>query len=204
MAARCRSSAATRPGSDLLTESHHSLTPAKRRVVVAARELFVEHGVAATSLQMIADKLGVTKAAVYHQFPTKHAIVKASAEFEVDTLEQALEAAEAEPDRSKGIDILLAKAIEIAVRRRKEVISLQSDPVMKAVLYSNERFRDVTQRYLNFVVGTDTPEGLVRAAMLASVIGRTVSNPLVFDLDDETLRTTLFTVARRMVPEELG
>jgi hypothetical protein len=42
-------------------------TPAQTRVIEAALALFAEHGISGTSLQMIADAIGVTKAAVYHQ-----------------------------------------------------------------------------------------------------------------------------------------
>jgi AcrR family transcriptional regulator len=42
-------------------------SPAKSRIASAATALFAEHGVGGTSLQMIADAIGVTKAAVYHQ-----------------------------------------------------------------------------------------------------------------------------------------
>jgi AcrR family transcriptional regulator len=184
-----------------MVEKRPTLTPAQNRIVVAARELFVEHGVAATSLQMIADAIGVTKAAVYHQFHTKHDIVVASAEYEIDALEEALDAAEAEPDRAKAVDVLIDKAVALAVKRRREVISLQGDPVMLAVLLEDTRFGAVMLRYLRFLVGTETPEGRVRAAMLSSAIGRAVTNPLVIDVDDETLHKTLFEVARRMVPD---
>ena len=46
---------------------------------------------------MIADAIGVTKAAVYHQFKTKEEIVLAAAEVELAQVEAAIEAAEAEP-----------------------------------------------------------------------------------------------------------
>ena len=49
-----------------------------------------------TSLQMIADTIGVTKAAVYHQFKTKEEIVIAVVEVDLAQLEAALDAAEAE------------------------------------------------------------------------------------------------------------
>ena len=45
---------------------------------------------------MIADEVGVTKAAVYHQFRTKEEIVIALTERELGGLDDALEAAEAE------------------------------------------------------------------------------------------------------------
>ena len=69
---------------------------AQTRTITTALELFGDHGVSGTSLQMIADALGVTKAAVYHQFPTKDEIVLAVAEVELRRLETALDAAEAE------------------------------------------------------------------------------------------------------------
>jgi AcrR family transcriptional regulator len=188
-------------GTTDMTDATTPLTAAQRRIVLAARELFVEHGVAATSLQMIADAIGVTKAAVYHQFRTKHDIVVASAEYEVDALEEALDVAEAEPERTKALDLLIEKAVDLAVRRRREVISLQGDPVMLSVLLEDNRFRAVTLRYLRFVVGGESPEARVRAAVLSVAIGRTVTNPLVLDIDDETLRTTLYEVVRGMVAD---
>ena len=69
------------------------LSPAKAKIVNAALDLFAEHGVGGTSLQMIADAIGVTKAAVYHQFNTKEEIVVAAAEAELSNVEAAIEAA---------------------------------------------------------------------------------------------------------------
>ena len=57
-----------------------SYTAAQTRIIEAALVLFAEHGISGTSLQMIADAIGVTKAAVYHQYNTKDEIVLAVAE----------------------------------------------------------------------------------------------------------------------------
>ena len=46
------------------------------RIRAAALALFARDGVAGTSLQMIANELGVTKAAVYYHFRTREAIVQ--------------------------------------------------------------------------------------------------------------------------------
>ena len=51
---------------------------------------------------MIADAIGVTKAAIYHQFKTKDEIVLAAVEVELVKLEAALDAAEAERDPARG------------------------------------------------------------------------------------------------------
>lgn len=72
------------------------LSAAQARTVAASLELFAKKGVGGTSLQMIADELGVTKAAVYFQFRTKDEIVLAAAEDELARLEAVLAAAQAE------------------------------------------------------------------------------------------------------------
>ncbi len=69
---------------------------AQVRIITAALDLFGEHGVNGTSLQMIADALGVTKAAIYHQFPAKDDIVLAAIEVELAKLEATLDSVEAE------------------------------------------------------------------------------------------------------------
>ena len=67
-------------------------TAAQTRVMDAALKLIAERGVSGTSLQMIADEMGVTKAAVYRQFKTKEEIVIAITEREMSKLEETLEA----------------------------------------------------------------------------------------------------------------
>src|SRR6478672_11981029 len=92
---------------------------AQLRIVVAALDLFSEHGVGGTSLQMIADAIGVSKAAVYHQFKTKEAIVLAVAEAELANVESAVVAAEAESDRTRAREVLVEHIVDLAVKRRR-------------------------------------------------------------------------------------
>ncbi len=49
----------------------------RERILATAVDLFAENGVHGTSLQQIADRLGVAKATVYHQFATKEALILA-------------------------------------------------------------------------------------------------------------------------------
>ena len=70
---------------DDLRFSEITRTAAQTRVLDAALKLIAEHGVSGTSLQMIADAMGVTKAAVYRQFKTKEEIVIAITERELAT-----------------------------------------------------------------------------------------------------------------------
>src|ERR1700756_5350384 len=91
---------------------------AQTRILDAALQLIAEHSVGGTSLQMIADAVGVTKAAVYHQFKTKEQIVIALTERELGGLEEALEAAEAHDHRTLARGVLLERVIDVAVERR--------------------------------------------------------------------------------------
>lgn len=52
---------------------HRKLTP--RMVLETARRLFREDGYRATTLERIASELGVTRAAIYHWFPSKEALL---------------------------------------------------------------------------------------------------------------------------------
>src|SRR6478735_5620255 len=109
-------------------------SPAQRRTTDVALALFAIHGVGGTSLQMIADALDVTKAAVYHQFGTKQAIALAVIEVHLQPIEAALEAAEQAGPNVDARDGLLAALIDAVVEDRRSVSTLQSDPVLFRML----------------------------------------------------------------------
>ena len=177
-----------------------SHSAAQARIVKAAVELFGEHGVGGTSLQMIADALGVTKAAVYHQFKTKEEIVVAAAEAELSRLETALDAAEAEPDPTSARAVLVARIVDLAVERRRVESTLLGDPVIVRFFAHHEPFRQVMSRLYRLLMGEDAgPDARVPAAMLTAAIGGAVMHPLVADLDDDTLRAQLLRLARRFL-----
>jgi AcrR family transcriptional regulator len=88
---------------------------------------------------MIADAIGVTKAAVYHQFKTKEQIVVALTERELGGLEETLEAAEADPVRAR--ELLLDRVIDMAIERRGVASTLQFDPVIVRLLGEYQPFQ---------------------------------------------------------------
>ena len=173
--------------------------PAQARIVAAAVDLFSRHGVNGTSLQMIADAIGVTKAAVYHQFKTKEEIVIAVLEDDLGPLEAALDAAEAEAGRPRAREVLLELVIDRVVQRRRIVTALQQDPVIVRLLAKHEPFLALMGRLFNVLTGGDTsPAARVRGAMISAAIGGAVMHPLVVDLDDETLRAQMVQFTRQI------
>lgn len=172
---------------------------AQTRILDAALTLIGEHGVGGTSLQMIADAVGVTKAAVYHQFRTKEQIVIALTERELAGLEEALEAAEAHDHRTKARDALLERVIDLAVQRRGAASTLQFDPVVVRLLAAHQPFQQFIARLYGVLVDDAAEDARVSAAMLSGAIAVGVIHPLVADIDDETLRDRLLRITRRLL-----
>jgi AcrR family transcriptional regulator len=173
---------------------------AQQRIVAAAVELFAVHGVGGTSLQMIADTVGVTKAAVYHQFKTKEEIVVAVAEAELARVEAAIDAAEAEPTRERAREVLVERMVDLAVERRRMESTLLGDPVIVRFFADHEPFRAVMNRLYRLLAGDAAgPDARLSAAMFTAAIGGAVMHPLVADLDDATLRPQLLRLARQFL-----
>jgi len=183
-------------------EETRSVTPsaAQARVITAALDLFTRHGVGGTSLQMIADEIGVTKAAVYHQYKTKDEIVLAAAEAELARLQAVVEAAEAERSGKRARDALIAGIVDLAVHRRRTVSTILSDPVIVGFFAEHDAFRDIMHRLRHLLIGGDArPVAGVRTAILIAAISGAVMHPFVVDLDDDTLREELLRLARRFL-----
>jgi len=183
----------TRSGFRFITRS-----VAQTRILDAALQLIAEHGVGGTSLQRIADAIGVTKAAVYHQFKTKEQIVIALTERELGSLEEALEAAEAHNHRTKARELLLARVIDLAVERRGAASTLQFDPVIVRLLAEHEPFQQFIQRLYGVLVDDAAEDARVSAAMLSGAIAVGVVHPFVADIDDDTLRAQLLRIIHRL------
>jgi AcrR family transcriptional regulator len=174
---------------------------AQTRILDAALRLIAEHAVGGTSLQMIADAVGVTKAAVYHQFKTKEQIVIALTERELGGLEEALEAAEAHDHRTRAREVLLDRVIDLAVERRGVASTLQFDPVIVRLLAEHEPFQQFIQRLYGVLVDDTAEDARVSAAMLSGAIAVGVLHPLVADIDDDTLRAQLLRITHRLFDE---
>ncbi len=181
--------------------AHPVPSAAKARIISAALELFARNGVGGTSLQMIADNIGVTKAAVYHQYNTKDEIVLAAAEAELASLEAIVGAAEAEPSRVRARKKLVTGMIDLAVAHRRTVSTILNDPVIIRTFAEHNSFRQVMDRMSSVLFSDDNGhEARVSTAMFTAAISGTVMHPMVAGLDDETLRSQLERLARRLLP----
>jgi AcrR family transcriptional regulator len=173
----------------------------RTRLLDTALRLFTEHGVEGTSLQMIADALGVTKAAVYYHFKAKDEITEAVTEPALRELDAIVAEASAQRRRGAQVDHLLAGFIDLVVRHRALVALFSSDPgVARAVEKSIHGSDDLKLGLLGLLTG-DNPDtaAMVTAHVALAGLAMAGGSPALAALDDETLREALLEVGRRLL-----
>jgi len=172
---------------------------ARERLLAAALDLFAEHGVSGTSLQMIADRLGVTKAAVYHQFQTKDEIVLAVIDPALGRLGPIADHAEAQRGQTARRDTALAGVVDLVVDQRKVSTTLSFDPVVKRLVRAHPALRSLHR--VRRLLGGSAPDpgSRVRMAVLSGGLIMAGADPAVAGLDDEDFRDHLLAAARRIL-----
>ena len=173
----------------------------RTRLLATALRLFSVHGVEGTSLQMIADELGVTKAAVYYHFRAKDEITEAVAEPLVRRLVAITEEAAAQRRRGAQIECLLTGFVDLVVANRVLAAVFSSDPgVARAIEKSLHHAGNFKESMIRVIAGPHPDAAtLVTANVTLAGIALAGGAPELAALDDDTLRGHLLTVARRML-----
>lgn len=154
------------------------------QITQVALELFAQRGVHATSLQMIADSLGVTKAAVYYHFRTKEQIVQAVLKPATDGLERLVAQARDIPLGRGLVEVLVrGLADEAIVHRLLYSVVLRDVAATAAVAHAG----DVQAELAEMLVGdSEDPQRQVRVAMfLAGLVAPAVDEKVGAMADGE-------------------
>ncbi len=93
-------------------------TDTRQQIRIIAMELFAEQGYDKTSLREIAERLGVTKAAVYYHFRTKEEIVASLFDDQIAALDELVAWGRTQP-RRPGTEPRVARALQRPPRRRR-------------------------------------------------------------------------------------
>jgi AcrR family transcriptional regulator len=107
----------------------------REKIQAVALELFAEQGYEKTSLREIADRLGVTKAALYYHFRTKEDIVGSLFDDYLGKIDEILDWA-----RTQEPSTLLRKEI---VRRYAEVLAGSGSSIMQFIQGNQSAVRDL-------------------------------------------------------------
>jgi AcrR family transcriptional regulator len=172
-------------------------TDTRQRLIDVAVRLFTRHSFAGTSLQMIADELGVTKAAVYHHFHTREELLTAVVEPLLVQLRPIIDTAEAQRTPHGRAEYLLTGYAALAVRNRALISVLAADPGVIDLLRAQHDLGDLINRQIKLLADVEPgPGGLVKAALvLAGIAG--AAGPQMGDFDDDALRHHLVEAGRR-------
>lgn len=128
-------------------------TDTKARILVAARELFVERGLQQTSLRDVAKRLGITKPALYYHFDSREALVNSVIQPLIDDMEAFVVARE-----SAGLAdarVLLSDYFDLLHHHRDLLTMLVRDLSTLAHLDLGARMMDWRRRLIGMLLGPD-------------------------------------------------
>jgi AcrR family transcriptional regulator len=168
----------------------------RQQILETAQRLFADIGYDATSLQMIADEMGLTKAAVYYYFRAKADILDAILQPGIRQMAALLDEAAAMRGRRARIEHLVNGLADFLVQNRHYAVMASTDPAAKRHRIDEEAVT-LSRRALALFFG-DNPTGAERVAY-AAVFWLPESLPDLVDLTDEELREALQTTMLRIL-----
>jgi AcrR family transcriptional regulator len=166
----------------------------RRQILQTAQRLFIERGYDATSLQMIADELGLTKAAVYYHFHAKTDILHAAMEPGIHGLRTLLDQAVAIRGRRARVEYLVDGFTDFLVQHRHYAVMAATDRAAKRDKLDEENLT-LRQRALGLIFG-DSPSGAERLSF-NMLFYLPECLPSLVDLSDDELREALRTTILR-------
>jgi AcrR family transcriptional regulator len=169
----------------------------RQRLTDVAVDLFTRHSFAGTSLQMIADEMGFTKAAIYYHFRTREELLGAVVEPIFEQLSAIITAAEAQRSANARAEYMLRGYAELAVANRALVSVLACDPSVTTLLRGQPHWTDLINRQLALLAGPEpNPGGLIKATVALAGISSAVG-PAWITVDDHDLLRHLIDTGRR-------
>jgi AcrR family transcriptional regulator len=134
----------------------------RQRIQQVALELFAEQGYERTSLREIAERLGVTKAALYYHFKSKEDIVNSFTEDYFDQLDELIAWGREQPRTPRTTHELIERYIGIVIEGSEVFRFLHRNQAMAHSTQDGkehrfEEFRPKMTALLEIIAGPDAP-----------------------------------------------
>jgi AcrR family transcriptional regulator len=173
---------------------------ARERVLDAALSLFAEHGVHGTSLKMIADRVGVSKAAVYYQFQSKEDIVMEVMRPTLEDIGRVIRIADALDSWEAQRAVAISGFLEMVVRHRQLAVMINGDPAIEQIMLSQPELKAVADRLRELVEGpTPDPTSRIAFSVFFAGVGQAAADPLLADIGDADLHRALLDLSKRIM-----
>jgi AcrR family transcriptional regulator len=171
----------------------------RQRLLDVAVALISQYGFAGTSLQMIADELGFTKAAIYYHFRTRDQLLIALMEPLLQQIRRVVETAESQHTPRTQMDAMVQGFAGVVAKNRSLAAVMVFDPSVHRVLQSQPEWGDLITRQLTLLMQLDSgPTGIIKAtAVFTGLAGAATGAP--DDLDERSLVEELANLGRRML-----
>ncbi|MET0455796.1 MAG: helix-turn-helix domain-containing protein [Mycobacterium sp.] len=181
---------------------------ARGRVLDAAVALFAEHGLHGTSLQMIADRIGVGKASVYYQFRSKEDIALEVIRPSIEDMARIIRIAEALTDAQQRRAVAVSGLVEMVVRHRQLAVMFYGDPAIDQLVDSDPEFNAVANRFREIIEGPDRRAiDRIAFSVFFAGVGKAAADPELADIDDDDLHRALLELSNRIlapVPKDVA
>ncbi|MDI3287467.1 TetR/AcrR family transcriptional regulator [Polyangium sp. 15x6] len=174
----------------------------RSRLLATALKLFGEHGMEGTSMQMIADDLGVTKAALYYHFKSKDEIAEAVVAPALQEMDQILDEARTKRSRGAQIDHALAGFVDLIVRERTLVGLFNSDPGLQRLINRTLQARDedLKTKLRTVFAGADASlADAITVHVMSAGLAMAGGAREFAAVDDDSLRQHLLDAGRRLL-----
>jgi AcrR family transcriptional regulator len=143
---------------------------------------------------MIADRLGIGKAAVYYQFKTKEGIIEAVLAPAFDQMRRIIADAEASESQQ---EVAIAGLCDLVIAQREVVAALSHDPEVRRFLETHSEASELILQLGGLLLG---PEPDTRRRIAVSLFGGGLASvgidPALADIDDEALRSEIISLGQ--------
>jgi AcrR family transcriptional regulator len=167
-------------------------------IQAAALALFAARGYDASSLQDIADELGLTKAAVYYHFPSKLELLQSICEPVYEGVAAIIARTAEQSSRSRRIEVLAEGFADLTVSRRSTISVLAADPVTHGRMKAASKLNGLLDQAARVVYGDNpTPDQVLAVRAIAPASDCVSALP---ELDDDAAREVLTRMMKRLLP----
>ena len=171
----------------------------RSRMLAVAMALFSERGFAGTSLQMIADELDMTKAAIYYHFRTRDELLLALMRPILAEIGKVVTAAESRRSARARAEAMVEGYAGVVARNRLLAAVTVSDPSVRSVLRSQPEWAAIIDRELALLRGSHSGiSGATNAAVIMTGLAGAAATAAP-ELADDILCAELVTVGRRIL-----
>lgn len=164
-----------------------------------ALELFARHGYVKTSLREIAERLGMTKAALYYHYPSKQALLVAILEPLIAEWKTVADKTATLPHTTPNIKQVLGDCLDVLLHHRAiaGLFARDAPAIFEAIGRMYEDLMDVHERLHTWLAGPSPSSAeVVRAMAATEVLGTALGwTPVVRETSDEEMRAVLLDAA---------